>query len=197
MWRWPQCASTNKNYIVWKANFVDGAGERAVGMYSVSLQRASSENMVTSDGIGDILSVWHAMLTHADRNDIRKMGQIGAVHGLEMVEVRITNNCSPCVEGRMTNMPMRSGITLESCPGAVLHTIVARMNVPSIGETNYFVTLLDKASEYVRVCHRKTKGEASELLKRHVRCFVRQTYRRVRKVVLDRGNDYFKETNEL
>lgn len=44
-------------------------------------------------------------------NAISKMAQSGAVHGLNMTEVRSTNNCLPCVQRMMSNIPMRFRFT--------------------------------------------------------------------------------------
>lgn len=84
------------------------------------------------------------------------MTQRDAVFGLEMVEVRSTNNCSPYVEGTMTNTPMRSRTILEARPSAVLHIDDMEMNFPLVGGAKYLVTIIDEASGYVKTCHIKT-----------------------------------------
>lgn len=67
----------------------------------------------------------------------------------------------------------------------------------SVGGAKYFVTLIDKASRHGSVCHVKKKGEAAELLKRHVRWVERQTACRVKKDFLDEGKENIKATKEL
>lgn len=115
----------SENCIVKKRNCVVDIGKRASERYSLSLQRASDKAMTTCDVTGGMLSVWHAKLAHVDRNAIRKMAWSVAIHSQEMAEARNTNNCSPCVEGRMTRTLMLSRSTLESQPGAALHTDVS------------------------------------------------------------------------
>lgn len=65
-----------------------------------------------------------------------------------------------------------------------------------IGGAEYFVTVIDDASAYVRVFHTKTNGEAAGMLNRHVHWLESQTDRRVRKIVLDGGKEYAKDTKE-
>lgn len=43
--------------------------------------------MATLDVTWDMLSVWHARLAQADRNEVTKIAQSGAVYGLEMAEM--------------------------------------------------------------------------------------------------------------
>lgn len=68
-------------------------------------------------------------------------------------------------EGNNKEHAMPSRIQVEASPGAVVHTDVTAMNVPSIGGTKFFVTFIDEASVQVTVCHMKKKGKTTELLK--------------------------------
>lgn len=89
-----------------KKIYVIGVGESAGRMYYVNLQRASDKTIATSDVTRNSLSVWHARLAHANWNEINKIGQKSAVHGLEMVEAGYTNNCLLCVGETITNTIM-------------------------------------------------------------------------------------------
>lgn len=80
----------------------------------------------------------------------------------------------------MTNTPMKSQNTLERRPGAVMDTVVAERNVPSVDRAKYFVTFSEEAFGRVSACHMKTKGEPAELLKPHIRWVERQTNSRVK-----------------
>lgn len=124
---------TSKKCLVKKGNCGVVVGERAGGMYSISLQLASDRAIVTPDVTKDMLSVWHARLAYADCNAMRKMKQSDAVQHLKMAEARCTNNCLPCIERRMTNTPTRFQATHKSRSRAELPTDVAEMNVPSVG----------------------------------------------------------------
>lgn len=84
---------TSKKLLVNKLSCVVGVGERAGGMYSVSLKRASGKALATSAITGDMLCVDRPKLVHVDRNAIRKMAQCAAVHGLKLAEVLSANNC--------------------------------------------------------------------------------------------------------
>lgn len=143
--------------------------------------------MASPDFSGDMQSIWHARLAHADRNLMKKTAQSGAVLSMKVAKVCSTNNYWAYVEATMKNMPMCSQTSLESRPATVWHTDVAELNVPSVGEAKYFVTFINEVSRYVNTSHIKAKSEAWKLLKRHVRWFERQMDRQVRKLVLDGG----------
>lgn len=71
---------------------------------------------------------------------------------LDMIIPCASNNLSPCIEGPMTNTPIKSGTILKSRPGAVMHTYIVEMNVESDGAARYLVKFIDEASGYqVRV----------------------------------------------
>lgn len=72
----------------------------------------------------------------------------------------------------MTTTILRSRASLESLPGAVVHTEVAEINDPLVGGAKYFVTFIDDASGHIRACHMMIKAEAVELLKQLV-CWVK------------------------
>lgn len=91
---------------------------------------------------------------------------------------------------------MFSRTSQETRLSEVLHADIVEMDVLSVGGAKYLVTLIKEGSEYVSSCHVKTKRETAELLKRHGRCFERQTDLQVRKTVLDGGQKYFKGINE-
>lgn len=143
----------SKKCVMKEKSCVAGVGERAGGMYSVNLQQACDKALGTPDVTGDLLSVCHARLAHADRNAVNKMTQSGFVYGLQTVEARSTKICSSHLQGTMTKTPMRSQTTLEARPSAVLHTYIAEINVLSVCGAIFFVIFIDKASRYVKACH--------------------------------------------
>lgn len=66
---------------------------RAECIPSIYSAQASGRATATFDVNGDMLSVRHAKLAHVDRNMTNNAVKSGAVHGLEMMEGRHTNNC--------------------------------------------------------------------------------------------------------
>lgn len=85
-------------------------------MYSINLQKMSDKTMATLDVTGDMLSIWHARLSHADQDAIDKVVKIEAVHGIEIAEGQSTNNCSPRVEETMTNTQRTPAPLLRRSP---------------------------------------------------------------------------------
>lgn len=58
-------------------------------------------------------------------------------------------------------MPLKT--QMEAKPGAVIHTYVSVVSVPSIVGSMYFVTFIEEASCPVRALQMKSNCEASEL----------------------------------
>lgn len=81
----------------------------------------------------------------------------------------ILAECSLCNQGTMKNTPITTRSHVETLHGAVLRTDMALMNNLSLGGATYFVTFIDEALGYVKAFHMKTKGEATKVLKHHVR----------------------------
>lgn len=125
------------------------------------------------------------------------MPQSGAVHDMDLIGVLSTNSFSPCVEGTVTHTLMRSRNTMETRPGALLHTDVTEMNTSSVSGPKYFVTFIYEASGLVSTCHVKIKEKAAKLLTRDVRCVERQTDFPVKKIVLASGKEYIMGTKKL
>lgn len=119
----------SKKRIVQKNICVVHAGDRAGEMYSVNLQQGIDKALANPDVTAEMLSVWLAMLAHSVQSTINKMAKSGAVRGMEKAEGQFTNNCSSCVEEPLKNSLMHSQTALETWLRAVLHTVVAEMNV--------------------------------------------------------------------
>lgn len=78
----------------------------------------------------------------------------------------------------------------------MLQNDVPEMNVPSIRAAKYVVTLIDEASGNVSASHAKTKGEAAELIKQHLRWVELRTDCILRKIVFDGGQEIRKRKKE-
>lgn len=84
--------------------------------------------MAALDAAGDMLSVWHTILSHADYNKITKLTKSGSVYGLGIAEFRSTNSYSPSVESTMTTTTMRFQTAPEKRPSTVMHINAAKKN---------------------------------------------------------------------
>lgn len=110
---------------------------------------------------------------------------IKADAGFDKADSQSAKNCSPCVERTLPNTASILRKTLETRPGAVLHTDAAEISVAPVGGARYFVTLNDRTSKHVNAFHMKIKSETSELLKRQVKRLEKQTESKIKKIVLD------------
>lgn len=79
---------------------------------------------------------------------------------------------------------------------AVRQTGVAKMNVPPVGGSNYFVKFIDKVSGHISAYHTRIKGEAAGLIQSHVCCVDHQTDLWVKKIVLYGGMKQSKVTKK-
>lgn len=59
---------------------------------------------------------------------------------------------------------------MDASTGAVVHTDVVVMNVPSIGGVRYLVFLNNEASRHVQSFQMMLKGEEADLLKLQTSC---------------------------
>lgn len=84
-----------------------------------------------------------------------------------------------------------------SWPGAMIHTTIAVVNVPSIGRARYFATFINEECGHVGAFHMKLEGEETELLKRQANWIERQYVCRVKKLELDGGRRYVKGSKDL
>lgn len=69
---------------------------------------------------------------------------------MAMKKHSIHADCSRCIQRTITNTLMNSHTLVETRPGAVLHTVLGEMNVPSIGGVRYFATLIDEPYDHVK-----------------------------------------------
>lgn len=130
------------------------------------LQRASDEMLAAPDVNGDVFSVCHSKLVHADRNAIRMREQSSAFRGSEMTATCSKNICTPFAKGTVMSTPMSYCTNLGMRPGAILHTAIAEMSVPSADGARCFVILNDESSVYVSGIQKKRGVKAVELRKR-------------------------------
>lgn len=132
----------------------------------------------------------HARLAQADRGAAKWMADKNGVRDMDMRQHSFLDDCFPGIDGSMTITPMPSKIHVKPSIGAVIHTNVMVMSVPSISGASYFVTLIDKSSRQVRAFHMKFKPKAAALLKCQVCCFERQFGCTVKETVLNGGIKY-------
>lgn len=97
----------------------------------------------------------------------------------------------------MTNrsLPLRTHV--ETRPGSVIPTDVTERNELSLGESRYFVTFVDRASEKMKSFYMKTKVHAAELRKRHLRWVEYQFKILVKWTVLNERKDHPRGSKDL
>lgn len=66
-----------------------------------------------------------------------------------------------------------------------MYTDVAEVNLTSVGETRWLVTLIEGGSGHLIACHLNAKGKAAESLKPHIRGVDWQTNCLVKKIAVD------------
>lgn len=107
---------------VTKSGKVVGRGYRKGGEYITVLNSAVMERaMPARVSEDDVLELWHRRLAHADRNALRNMAAKNIARGMDMNPRKVGPECERCMEGKMTDGPMRSRTQLVTVPGTVVH----------------------------------------------------------------------------
>lgn len=114
-----------------------------------------------------------------------------------MVKRTELTNCVHSAKGLVTNTPIISHTDVETLLGAVIFTDVNEMNMLSLGQAQYFATVMDQACRRVKAFHMKTKSEASPPLRRHDCWVERQSEGLVKRNVLDGRKLYLSCSNDL
>lgn len=68
----------------------------------------------------------------------------------------------------MTGTHMPSTAHVEPRSGAMIHTTIVVVSVPSKSGARYFITSIDEWSDHMMAFHKELKGKAAELVRRQV-----------------------------
>lgn len=92
-------------------------------------------------------------------------------------------------------MPSRNHVEIR--PGAVIHTGVVIINVPSICGESYFISFIDELSGHVKAFHMKLKGKAAGLLNCQVSWVDPQSLCMVKNISLEAKREYVNVSKDL
>lgn len=137
--------SSQKNSCVIKMerNSV-GIGKRTDVMYAVDFKMFGEQSFAVLGTDASVFSVRNARFAEADRHTVSWSANEHDFRNVEMRQLSILGDCSSCIEGTMTNMPMPSCTHVESGPGAVTRNDIAVMDI--------FVDTRSKVHRYPHQC---------------------------------------------
>lgn len=137
----------------------------------------------------ETIELWHRRLGHMNVQDLKKMKN-GIVNGINFQEDQLST-CITCLKGKQTRKPFKHS---ENCAEELLDLIhsdlCGPMETRSLGNSLYFLTIIDDFSRKVFIYFLKSKTEVLENFKVFKKTVEIQTSRKIKCVRSDNGLEY-------
>lgn len=136
---------------------------------------------------------WHARLVHAGTDAVMQTAK--AVDGMTLEGKHprkdLSGICEPCASAKQTRAPFPTSRTVVSAPLELVHTdVCGPMPVRSLGNSRYFVTVVDDATGYKEAIPIASKAQAGAAVRNTIARWELQTGHKLKRWRSDRGGEY-------
>lgn len=120
------------------------------------------------------------------------MIKLKAVKGLELSNSTQTNKCEDCAYGKIcrAHHATRSRIVASSSAAVIHFDTVGPIDVPSLGNSKYFVLATEEFSNYKLIEFVQSKEEITNIVKRIITQVELESNRPVKQILSDNGSEY-------
>lgn len=141
------------------------------------------------------LEEWHRRFGHVGKNTIKKMLNIDAVHGINVVDTPEDAGCSECALSKSHRTTHHTRTTSRASePGISLHfDTVGFIKQASLGGAQYAVLCKDEYSGYRMIAFVSNKSDIVDEVKLCISMAELETKNRVRQIITDNGTEYKNE----
>lgn len=154
-------------------------------MYKIDL-RVLAPNVVCTANKIDTLQLWHERLCHQNKRHVQ------AFLKDKNIDVTVDSEfCDGCAYGKHYRLPFRNKVNRASEPRELIHSdVCGKMNVESIGKSNYYVVFKDDYSGYRKIYFLRNKSE----VKNKIEIFCNEVKTRfgesIKELCTDGGGEY-------
>ena len=137
-------------------------------------------------------NLWHRRFGHLSEGSLRKLTKDELVIGLDYDVSKDIDFCEPCVSGKIHRSPFPgTGRERAEEPLGLIHSdVCGKINSPSIGGAEYFVTFIDDKTHYVWIYVLKNKHEVFETFKQWKSLVEKSSGYKVKTFRTDNGGEY-------
>ena len=112
-----------------------------------------SDQVNVSQGESNQTVLCHRRLGHLSKCGLQTLAREGMVHGLNSSLSDELDFCESCVNGKHKRTSFEARSCRSTVPFSIVHSdLCGKMNSPSLGGAEYFVTFIDDCTHYVGVC---------------------------------------------
>ncbi|MCO5600359.1 hypothetical protein L7F22_054470 [Adiantum nelumboides] len=136
--------------------------------------------------------LWHARFGHVGYGSLMTLQRHNMVHDLSLLEMPPRHVCEGCVLGKMHRFAFsQDGSVRATRKLQLVHSdVCGPMRTPSVGNSLYFVTLIDDFSRFCWVYPLKAKSHVFAIFQHYVSMVENETGCKVQTLRTDRGGEY-------
>lgn len=152
----------NLSCIIKYQDVVLATGTMVGNLYQLDVE--TDHAFVASD-----LSLWHKRLAHIDPESIKTMSRQGFVAGINLEDADSSKHkCDDCIigKGHRTTFPKQSKTKTSQLLELIHSDVNGPLEVPSLGNSRYFITFIDDFSRWTTVFMMRKKSDALECFKK-------------------------------
>lgn len=138
-------------------------------------------------------TLWHQRFGHVSMEKVRKMMASKLVEGCEGLKPTPIKDCDSCIKAKQKRTAFKTfGGFRSTRPLELVHTDLLQVNVPSVGNAHYVLTLIDDYTRYAAIRFLKKKSDASAEIIQWMKEAERETNSRLVTLRSDNGGEYSK-----
>jgi hypothetical protein len=163
---------TRTNAVLYKDGVLRAVAKKTDRMWTLTSGFASKEVEKACLAIGfgrELVELWHRRLGHLDIQAVLKLANRDMAVGIpELRTTTVKERCQDCLVGRMVRKPFKPTERRTTKPLELVHSdLCGPMKTASIGESRYFMLLIDDFSRYTAVFFLKKKSDAAEAFEQY------------------------------
>lgn len=180
------CTASKEGNFVFSGLKVEGMYKMKADVVPVPERADLTKNSQTI-----MTTLWHRRMAHLNYDALVEMADKGAVGGMPSLS-KEPAACQCCIKGKQSREPFTSSTGDHTNQVLdLLHVdVCGPFPVSSVGGNKYVLVIVDDCSRRTSVYFMKSKGEATDLLKTHIRAAENQTGLVVRRVRTDNGREF-------
>lgn len=175
-------------------------GQQRGNVYVLPTAGRAQAPTLADEGIAALVAsapVWHTRLAHAGADAVMQTAK--TVEGMTLSGAHprkeLAAICEPCVSAKQTRASFPTSRTRATTPLELVHTdVCGPMPVRSMGNSRYFVTVVDDASDYKEAIPIARKEDAGATVRNTIARWEVQTGRKLQRWRSDRGGEYVNAT---
>ena len=175
--------------IVSKSGRIVARAHRRGSLYYLDCRAA--ERVTITQQSPNQTTLWHRRFGHLSGQALHKLSRDKLVHGLDCTLSDQVDFCEACVNGKHKRAPFKSRSSKSTKPLELVHSdVCGKMNTPSLGGGEYFLTFIDDYTHYTWVYVLKRKSEVFDKFQKWKALVENESGHNLKVLRTDRGGEY-------